>query len=337
MQLILKARTKCSLSWLGMASLRRPSPSAQWRFGGRYVRSGLFGVSQAKKRLLKRRSGKYGVPQRLIINLVPANSLHADAVLGENDLMPSEAQFNNVHLRPLQLLLMSARDRRCFFYIFSLPGPWTSIFALCEEVDASVFTPGALGKVPVGVRVCAMGWRYATALCQAAHRRMLLAGHRLPCTLSDPCGESSLCEARELRRDRPCPINGCKHAVAMWSVYIDNLDLYEVVEAEAVQGLINTVAPSMSGAERCYAVWNSPGSPEDAVDRQLEAQSLGVRTDGTVGRRDVPAEYFPPLISLIFHMVTSERVRKRDLQVTCGRLLRCVLRNRATSICLDQV
>ena len=97
------------------------------------------------------------------------NSLHADAVLGENDLMPSEAQFNNVHLRPLQLLLMSARDRRCFFYIFSLPGPWTSIFALCEEVDASVFTPGALGKVPVGFEY--VPW--AGAMSQRCARQLI--------------------------------------------------------------------------------------------------------------------------------------------------------------------
>ena len=146
-----------------------------WKLQRQRVRSGLFAVSKPKRKLPNKRNGNVWLSQRLIINVVPANPVHADVRLGENDLMPSEAQFNNVHLRPLQLLLMSARDRRCFFYIFSLPGPWTSIFALCEEADASVFTPEALGKVPVGVRVCAMGWRYATALCQAAHRRMLLA------------------------------------------------------------------------------------------------------------------------------------------------------------------
>ena len=107
-----------------------------------------------------------------------------------------------------------------------------------------------------------MGWRYATALWQAAHRRMLIAGHRLPCTLAELCGESSLYEARELRRDRACPINGCENAVALWSVYVDNLDLYEVVAADTAEFMLGTVAPSMSGAERCYAVWGPQDLPK---------------------------------------------------------------------------
>ena len=121
-------------------------------------------------------------------------------------------------------------------------------------MDASALTPGATGRVPAGICVCAMGWKYATALCQAAHRRMLLLGHRLPCTLSVPCEESVLDESRELRRDRPCPINGCEHAVSMWSIYIDNLDLFEIVEAEAGRSLVGTTAESVAGAEKCYAV-----------------------------------------------------------------------------------
>ena len=34
----------------------------------------------------------------------------------------------------------------------------------------------------------------------------------------------------EIRRDRPQSINGCCHVMSAWSVYIDNLDLFEVLE-----------------------------------------------------------------------------------------------------------
>ena len=67
---------------------------------------------QGQEQMILKKNGRHGRPQRLIINLVPANGLHADVELGENDLMPSKAQFNNVHLRPLQrnaLLLLRFR------------------------------------------------------------------------------------------------------------------------------------------------------------------------------------------------------------------------------------
>ena len=114
---------------------------------------------------------------------------------------------------PLQRLLMSARDCKLFFYIFLMLPGWSGVFALClwvPWVDLGRHEPGGTW---LGVRVCAMGWRYATALCQAAHRRMVLLGNKLPCALGLPCCETVLPEAQELRRDRGFPINGCRHAV----------------------------------------------------------------------------------------------------------------------------
>ena len=84
---------------------------------------------------------------------------------GKNDLMPSGAQFNNVHIRPLQLLLMSARDRRCFFYVFELPGPWTSIFTLCEDVMHQGLCHGLEVRdsfVPGSPKENVAGWTQAT-------------------------------------------------------------------------------------------------------------------------------------------------------------------------------
>ena len=92
-----------------------------------------------------------------------------------------------------------------------------------------------------------------------------------------------------------------------------------------------------STAERCYAVWNSPGSSEYSIDGQFNVKSLGVENDGILGQRHVPEECYCKISSLLLYLCLSERVRKRDLQVAAGRILRFVLRNKCTAVSLDQV
>ena len=222
--------------------------------------------------------------------MVPPNSLHRDLIVGENDLLPAEGQWNSFHLLPMQQILISARDRRCFFYVFRMPPKWSAVFALCGRVPWRVLGQDREGTVILGVRVCGMGWKFAIAYCQMAHRRMVVLGHRLPCTLTAPGGCSCLPEAQEVRRDRAVPVNGCRHARDAWSIYIDNLDLWEIFEQDDAIRLRGTVAPLMTAAEKCYHVWNSPGSPEDLADRVSSFKLLGVENDGVLGRRDVPKE-----------------------------------------------
>ena len=73
------------------------------------------------------------------------------------------------------------------------------------------------------------------------------------------------------------------------------------------------------------------------MDRQFNVKSLGVDNDGILGQRHVPAECFGKMGRLLLYLCLSERVRKRDLQVAAGRILRFVLRNKCTAVSLDQV
>ena len=52
---------------------------------------------------------------------------------------------------------MSARDRRCFFYIFRMPKAWTALSALCVRVDWRDLDVDMPGSTLLGVRVCGMG------------------------------------------------------------------------------------------------------------------------------------------------------------------------------------
>jgi hypothetical protein len=274
-----------------------------WHFEDKPVSSGVFGVLKPKKQKVRRSDGTLSYPHRLIINLVPPNSLHKNMNLGENDLLPSEAQWNAFHLLPLQLILMSARDRRCFFYIFRMPKPWTAIFTLCVKVLWRDLDVDRDGSTLLGVRVCGMGWKYATAVTQAAHRKMVIVGYQLPCSISQPGGLGELPECCEVRRDRGFPVTGCAHTTTAWSIYIDNLDVWETYEGAEAYKRLGSVSPLVTSAERCYSVWNSPGSPEDSIDRQFNVKSLGVDNDGILGQRHVPAECFGKMGSLLLTSV----------------------------------
>ena len=158
-----------------------------------------------------------------------------------------------------------------------MPRGWSGIFALCEWIlwaDLGIDRPG---RTLLGVRVCGMGWKYATALCQSAHRRMVIIGYQLPCVLRDPACETVLPESNEVRRDRPFPVCGCRHSVMAWSIYIDNLDLWELFSLDGALAVEGSVAPIMLAADKCYVVWNSPGSPEDTVDRVIHGSHAGGR------------------------------------------------------------
>jgi hypothetical protein len=54
-------------------------------------------------------------------------------------------------------------------------------------------------------------------------------------------------------------------SVSAWSVYIDNLDLWELFPAAEAKLVAGTQAPLMIQADACYEVWNSPDSPDDMV------------------------------------------------------------------------
>ena len=67
--------------------------------------------------------------------MIPPNSLHRDVELGENDLLPAEGQWNVFYLLPLQMILLSASDRRCFFYVFKVPKGGAGVFACVDGLS----------------------------------------------------------------------------------------------------------------------------------------------------------------------------------------------------------
>ena len=137
-------------------------------------------------------------------------------------------------------------------------------------------------------------------------RRLVALSYRIQCTLRDQDCVAGLAECQEVCRDRPFPIMGCRHAMAAWPIYIDNLSLWEICPQPEAGRFETSEAPAMALADRCHSVWNSPGSPEDRVDRALTARTLGVVNDGVAGRRRPPADCFGELRFMFLRIATAE-------------------------------
>ena len=96
--------------------------------------NGLFGVRkhtpEGKQVLYK---GVMRDRQRLIMNLVPGNSLQA-AILGDQEDLPYVGQWSALHLLGEEIFLGSERDRMCYFYCYKLPRSWGGAMTLATKV-----------------------------------------------------------------------------------------------------------------------------------------------------------------------------------------------------------
>ena len=90
------------------------------------------------------------------------------------------------------MVLWSAEDLRCGFYLFGLPPAWAKWFALDEPVPDSLVGRPDKPWAHVGVIVVPMGWASGTGLVQYLFRRLALHLSKLPPQL-------------ELRKDQPMP------------------------------------------------------------------------------------------------------------------------------------
>ena len=101
---------------------------------------------------------------RLIINLVPANEI-MKILRGSIDTLPFVGQWNNVCLDG-DMVVWSAENLKCGFYLFGLPPAWAKWFALEDPVPGHLVGRPELDQAFCGVMVVPMGWASGTGLVQ---------------------------------------------------------------------------------------------------------------------------------------------------------------------------
>ncbi|CAK0841817.1 unnamed protein product, partial [Prorocentrum cordatum] len=239
------------------------------RVGGQPILNGAFGVV------------KSGTPMppatrvlRLIINMVPSNRVQVP-ILGDIKLLPVGGEHHVTVIEDGELLVWSSEDIKGCFHVFKLPACWRPWMALSRPV-----APAALGRAtgpPIWVSVAAvpMGWLSAVGIVQHLTRRIVTGG-----TLTN----TSLDESAELRRDARFPLR-LQHLPRMWwKVYIDNVDIAEVMvqgEAEDLQGTLSVEQVAVRDA---LAQWGIRRNEDKTVERSFLATSMGSAVDGRRGR-----------------------------------------------------
>ena len=152
---------------------------------GAAVVNGAFGVVKEK---MKDEQGNELATEilRLIINLTPSNALQR-AIAGDVATLPFFGQWLAFEVREGEVIIWSAEDMKCCFYLFRLPPVWWPYFVVGGAVEGTIF-----GYPPGTVRwpcmcVTSMGWITAVGIIQHIHRRLAQASPPTGATL--PSGE----------------------------------------------------------------------------------------------------------------------------------------------------
>ena len=102
--------------------------------------------------------------RRWIWNVVPRNSSQ-EGPIGDVDLLLSPLGWNAMHLRALEVLLVTIKDRASFVNIFYLPARSMAAFCLVNPVRASsLFGSTRSGDVYLGPLTPCMRWKRAVGL-----------------------------------------------------------------------------------------------------------------------------------------------------------------------------
>ena len=277
-----------------------------FRFRGKKVLSGLFGVPKPKRLP----SGETVL--RLIMNLVPANAV-LKTIQGKVDKLPSITQWLNVVVDEGETLRIAQSDMQCAFYLFALPPCWCRMlcFNLCfrrEELGLEVDGHRS-SLVYLACRVLPMGWCSAVGVMQDLAETILLKGGFDPCaqiSKSHPLPRWVL-ESSEL---------GNKQGRPWWHVYLDNFAAGAKVRNEEPNELIALQKAAES-------LWMDAGVVV-SEDKSVVAASSGIELGAFLGGKGqwigASPERLIKVLKSVIWLCGQPKLSKKKVQIVMGRL-----------------
>ncbi|CAK0798723.1 unnamed protein product, partial [Prorocentrum cordatum] len=234
--------------------------------------NGAFGVAKVHDAPVSCGDGEERPVLRLIVNLIPANACQR-TVAGDTPVMPTMGQLNGLVRAPGGQLLWGGAHRKAFFYVFRAPPAWRPYMALGPPVPRRLVGGSGDGLTRIALRVISMGWISAVGVTTYLHRNMLRRSASAP---------RGLPPAAEVARARRLPAEAQASGVAMWFVYVDNLEIAEPRSVSTLGGLV----------------------------------------DGEAGVRRPPLGYLAELASLTLCFLAKRRPSRRLAQILLGRWVR---------------
>ena len=246
--------------------------------------------------------------QRLIMNLVPLNSL-CGSLEGDVSTLPSLSTMSAFLLEDGEVCLTSSEDIRCFFYLFEIPVTWRRYMGFNKLVPPQLIPNQWRGQECVLVsRVLPMGFLNSVSIAQHVHRNVVRSA------ASDQ--GLSIGAEKEIRKDKGFPI-----AKVFYRVYLDNFDQLEVVDKETAHLLTGRPSAQVLGLRSAYESLGLPRHPKKAVVRQMRAEVQGALILGDLGVAIPKPAKVVQYVRLTLELLRRGVCTLRELQVVCGGLV----------------
>eukprot|EP00438_Fugacium_kawagutii_P001864 Skav216327 [mRNA] locus=scaffold3350:102288:105260:+ [translate_table: standard] len=273
-------------------------------YRGRRVLNGLFGVRKSSTLP----GGSHVL--RLIMNLVPSNSIHK-TIDGRTSKLPNICSWLNIYVAEDELVTVCQSDMSAAFYLFAVPEQWSShlCFNLCfkaGEVGASDFAEDEL--VYLGCSVLPMGWSSAVGVMQYIAEEVLLrrgfpqdsqvrGGAALPPWITKSCEEAE------------------KTGLFWWHVYLDNY-----ASGEKVRPHQKPVGGHWQSSVEAW--WEESGivcSSQKSKINEHRATELGAFISGPQRWIGAGPDRLGKLVRTTLWLLGQKRPPKKLLQVIMGR------------------
>ena len=262
--------------------------------------------------------------QRVIMNLIPTNSVMQQARGAVNDL-PSITQYLSLVLEQDEKMLLYQSDMSSAFYLFKIPLAWRKFMTFNLKLTRESLGLGGSGLVYLCCAVIPMGWSSAVSITQEIADRLTVIG-RLP-------------ENHQVRRTFPLPswildasITADREGCAWFHVYLDNFCAMEKRWLEEGPGLAQDFHEMLERAwDRCGVL----SSAKKRVSGAVDAQELGGEMKGVVGTLGPSSERLVRLIQSTVLVVSKRFLKKKWVQVVAGRWVHIMSFRRPGMIQLD--
>ncbi|CAK0904139.1 unnamed protein product [Prorocentrum cordatum] len=270
---------------------------------------GAFGVPKARDAPVECSDGELRPVLRLITNLILPNMCQ-ECIVGDAPEMPTMNQLSGLVLAESEDLLWSGVDGKAFFYVFRAPPPWWPRMVIGPPVPSRLLGLKDGGATQTCMCVIGMGWISVVGVTTHPHRNMLRRSGSVPRGLSP---------SNEVTRRRRLPLGVEELCPLAWTVYIDNLEIAEIVDKSEAERLRGAVPALLADARACYATAGSPGCLGKDLHRVVCATTLGELVEGVEGVRRPPAGYIAEIVSLTLWVPGKKRASMRLMCILLGR------------------
>ena len=270
---------------------------------GRPLLNGAFGVVKAQKFLPDER------PVLRFIMDFRATNAATHVLEGDVRSLTGAPALQHIVLPQGKVLRISADDLVSAFYLFQLPKGWSKLMTFAQKVSWRSLGKDQPGETFVGATVLPMGWSSAVGVLQHAHRRLALR--------SPLAGGAGLLGGCEIRRDSVFP--DLEVEEKMWSLYLDDTNLMEVMETRVAKDLEGKPSEEQERLRKAYGHWGIPVNVDKALVRAQQAEKLGAVVNGELGQLRGAMKRALDSIGLGFWILRQEEVPRKSLQVFLGR------------------